>query len=337
MDRRLFLTSLAALGMSWHDVGAFTRHKPESETSPQSGATGSGLENIRSGGIREIPVRGGKYKVWTKKVGSGETKVLLLHGGPGASHEYFEAFESFLPGAGIEFYYYDQLGCNNSDQPNDVALWTLNGYLEEVEEVRRGLGLDNFVLCGHSWGGILTIEYALRYPQHLRAIVISNMSASINSYLARINWWKRQLPVEVQRLLDAFDLTKTYSAPEYSDLMMKEVYPRVLCRLQPWPEPVARSLRHLNEQVYVQMQGHSEFLVTGNLQGWDRWANLPQINVPALTIGARYDEMDPADMERMAKLMPQGRYAYCPNGSHFCMWDDQTIYFKHLLSFLSSL
>jgi proline iminopeptidase len=110
---------------------------------------------IRVAGIRMLPVAGGKYKVWTKKVGSGPVKVLLLHGGPGFGHEYLEAFESFLPQAGIEMYYYDQLGCNNSDQPDDPALWTLARYTEEVEEVRRGLGLDDFVLYGHSWGGIL--------------------------------------------------------------------------------------------------------------------------------------------------------------------------------------
>lgn len=337
MDRRTFLVTLAACGVSWRGVSASTVHDLGAWTSSLPEESRRAPDDIRVADIREVPVRGGRYKVWTKKLGSGKTKVLLLHGGPGASHEYLEAFESFLPRAGIEFYYYDQLGCNNSDRPNDAALWTVNGYLEEVEDVRQGLGLDHFVLYGHSWGGILTMEYALKYPQHLKAIVISNMSAGINSYLSRINWWKKQLPVHVQQLLDAFDLTKTYDSAEYADLMMKEVYSRVLCRLQPWPEPVTRSLRHLNEQIYVQMQGPSEFVVTGNLQGWERWSSLPQIKVPALAIGSHYDEMDPADMELMATLMPSGRYAYCPNGSHFCMWDDQATYFDHLLSFLTSL
>jgi proline iminopeptidase len=108
-----------------------------------------------------IPVVGGKYKVWTKQLGSGPLKVLLLHGGPGFPHDYLEAMESFLPQAGIEMYYYDQLGVGNSDIPSDVSLWTLPRYLSEVEEVRRGLELDHFVLYGHSWGGILAMEYAL--------------------------------------------------------------------------------------------------------------------------------------------------------------------------------
>ena len=109
-----------------------------------------------------IPVVGGKYKVWTKRVGSAKTKVLLLHGGPAVTQNYLEAMESFLPDAGIEMYYYDQLGCGNSDIPEDPSLCTLERYTTEVEEVRQGIGLENFVLYGQSWGGMLAIEYALR-------------------------------------------------------------------------------------------------------------------------------------------------------------------------------
>ena len=133
----------------------------------------------RVAGIRMLPVVKGKYKIWTKKIGSGKTKVLLLHGGPGFGHEYFECFEDYLPPAGFEMYYYDQLGCNNSDLADglhDESLWTLPRYLEEVEEVREGLGLDKFVIVGHSWGGILAIEYALKHQHegHLQAIVVSS-------------------------------------------------------------------------------------------------------------------------------------------------------------------
>jgi proline iminopeptidase len=138
---------------------------------------------IQTAGVHMVPVVGGKYKVWTKRVGHGPLKVLLLHGGPGASHEYLEAMESFLPAAGIEMCYYDQLGCNFSDHPKDPSLWTLERYCEEVEEVRRGLGLENFVLSGHSWGVVLAIEYALKYQQHLRGLVLSNMIAGVTAYL----------------------------------------------------------------------------------------------------------------------------------------------------------
>src|ERR1700760_1683355 len=146
MKRREFLGYSAALAATAYahplSVSAQAGSIPDSSLASDT----LNPPGIRTAGIRMIPVAGGKYKVWTKRMGSGPIKVLLLHGGPGFSHEYLEAMESFLPQAGIEMYYYDQLGCNNSDHPNDTSLWTLDRYLEEVEEVRRGLGLDNFVL-----------------------------------------------------------------------------------------------------------------------------------------------------------------------------------------------
>ena len=292
---------------------------------------------IRTAGIRMVPVVGGKYKVWTKKIGSGPIKVLLLHGGPGFGHEYLEAFESFLPQAGIEMYYYDQLGCANSDQPDDTSLWTLARYTEEVEEVRRALGLEHFVLFGQSWGGMLALEYALNYQQHLRGLVISNMTAGVQSALRRSASIKSQLPPDTLARLTALEAKEDYDSPEYQKIMMEDLYPKMVCRIQPWPEPVTRTFRHANEKIYNFMQGKSEFLVTGNLKDWERWDRLHEIKVKALTIGARYDEMDPEDMSKMAKLMTNGSYAYCPNGSHLAMWDDQKVYFDHLLNFLQAV
>jgi proline iminopeptidase len=292
---------------------------------------------IRTAGIRMVSVGGGKYKVWTKCIGSGAIKVLLLHGGPGFSHEYLEAMESFLPQAGIQIYYYDQLGCNNSDHPSDASLWTLPRYLEEVEEVRRGLGLDNFVLYGHSWGGILAMEYALNYQQHLRGLVISNMTAGTKSYLKRTAALKLQLPPAKLARLNALEAKQDYDSPEYEKIMMEDLYPKMICRTHPWPNSVDRAFAHSNQTIYVQMQGKSEFLVTGNLKNWERWDRLHEIKVKALTIGARYDEMDPEDMKKMATLMPNATSFICENGSHLCMWDDQAFYFNHLLSFLHTL
>src|SRR5208282_3213042 len=140
-----------------------------------------------TGGVRRIPITTprGIFKVWTKRVGNNpRIKLLLLHGGPGCTHEYFEACDSYLPAAGIEYYYYDQLGSYYSDQPEHADLWELSRFVDELEQVRAALGLDsgNFFLLGHSWGGILALEYALKYQQHLKGLVISNMMASIPAY-----------------------------------------------------------------------------------------------------------------------------------------------------------
>src|SRR5580698_10681585 len=149
----------------------------------------SGRDDVLSGGVKMITIQTpkGAFHVWTKRVGNNpRIKLLLLHGGPGATHEYFEAFDSYLPAAGIEYYYYDQLGSGFSDQPDEPSLWDLDRFVDEVEQVRQALGLnrDNFVLLGHSWGGILATEYALTYQQHLRGLVISSMMSSVPAYNA---------------------------------------------------------------------------------------------------------------------------------------------------------
>ncbi len=146
---------------------------------------------VKTGGVKMIQVDG-MYNVWTKKIGDGKIKVLLLHGGPGFTHDYFECFEDFLPKEGIEFYYYDQLGSGNSDIPTDTALWNLPRFIEEVEQVRKGLGLDNFYLLGHSWGSMLAMEYLNKYQNHVKAAVLSNMTAGIKSYVTYSEKLKNQ-------------------------------------------------------------------------------------------------------------------------------------------------
>jgi proline iminopeptidase len=338
MKRRAFLKKTAGLAsVACIPSVAQRMEKAQPEESLQA-ADALNPGGIRLAGIRMIPVCGGKYKVWTKRMGSGPLKVLLLHGGPAFTHDYLEAIESFLPQAGIEMYYYDQLGCGNSDIPDDPALWTLARYLTEVEEVRRGLGLDHFVLYGQSWGGILAIEYALNYQQHLRGLVISNMCAGVQSYLKYSAVLKAKLvSPEILARFTALEAAGDYENPEYMRIAMEEYYPQIICRLKPWPEPVTRAFRLANLKIYNQMQGKSEFEVTGNLKEWERWDRLHEIRVRTLTMGATYDEMDPEDMIKMAKMMPNATSAICPNGSHLALWDDQAVYFGHLLRFLKSL
>jgi len=294
-------------------------------------------EGIRVAGIKMVPVRGGTYKVWTKRMGSGPLKVLLLHGGPGFTHQYLEAMESFLPEAGIEMYYYDQLGCGNSDKPEDLSLWTREQYREEVEEVRVVLGLEDFVLYGQSWGGMLAIEYALKYQEHLRGLVISNMTAGIQAYLGRLDYLKGLVSAESRATLERLEATEDYDDPEYQRIMMEELYPQTICRTKPWPEPVVRAFRDANLAIYNEMQGKSEFVVTGNFKDWESWDRLHEIKVKTLTIGAAHDTMDPADLKKMAEMVQDGSSLICPNGSHLAMWDDQAVYFEGLLRFLRSL
>ncbi|HVT35669.1 MAG TPA: proline iminopeptidase-family hydrolase [Nevskiaceae bacterium] len=322
-DRRTFLrmgTGLAAMAAT---------------AAPRIGAAANRIDTatVKTGGVRMVPVDG-KYNVWTKRVGFSSTRMLTLHGGPGCTHEYLECFDDFLPQQGIEYYYYDQLGSAYSDQPKDASLWTLDRFREEVEQVRAALGLKNFYLYGHSWGGMLAIEYALQYPQQLKGLIISDMTASIDSYLAYINQLRKQLPPEVIATLEKYEAKNDFDAPEYQQAMFSEVYTRHLCRLDPWPEPLQRTFRNMNQQVYNTMQGANEFQVTGNLRSWNRWDDLKRIEVPTLLLVGRHDEMNPDDIVKMGQLMPKSRVHILENGSHMCMYDDQQMYFRHLTAFV---
>ncbi len=282
-----------------------------------------------------IDIEGG-YQVWTKKVGNAPIKVLLLHGGPGVDHSYFECFEDFLPQNGIEFYYYDQLDSTNSDKPGDPKLWTIERFRDEVEAVRKGLGLEQFYLFGHSWGGMLAIEYALTYPQYLKGMIISNMTAGIQAFEKHIAELRAALPDDVTRILDKYEKAGAYEAPEYEKIMLEQVYSRYVCRLNPWPEPLTRTFRNLNAKVYNYLQGANEFFVTGTMKNWERWSDLPRIRTRTLVMGAKYDEMSSKDLQKMADSMPNARAWISENGSHMAMYDDQIAYFRRLLTFLKS-
>ncbi len=297
-----------------------------------------------SGGIRMIPVKTpkGTFKVWTKRVGNNpDIKVLLLHGGPGANHAYFECSDSYFPAAGIEYYYYDQLGSMNSDNPGDTSLWNIDRFVEEVEQVRKALKLDkdNFYLLGHSWGGILAMEYALKYQQHLKGLIISNMVSSIPQYMEYAEKvLGPRLPAEVLSRIKALEKAGDYANPEYLSLIEQYYYPEHVLRmpLEEWPEPVVRSFKYLNNQIYVMMQGPSEFGIAGDatLKNWDRGRDLKRLKVPTLTIGGAHDTMDPEHMKWMAGEVQHGRYLFCPNGSHMSMYDDQETYYRGVIRFI---
>lgn len=307
----------------------------------------SGREDRLSGGVKMIPVEtpSGTFNVWTKRVGNNpRIKVLLLHGGPGATHEYFECFDSFFPQAGIEYYYYDQLESFYSDRPNDPALWSVERYVDEVEQVRRALGLgpDNFFLLGSSWGGILTMEYALKYPENLKGIIVSNMMASIPQYITYANEvLGPQMDPEVLAEIRALEAAGDFGNPRYSELVFTHYYPEHVLRmpLDEWPNPVNRAFANINHDLYVTMQGPSEFGIVGDaaLKDWDITAELSKISTPTLTIGGTYDTMDPKHMEWIAGEVQNGRYLHCPEGSHLAMYDDQETYFRGLIRFLKEV
>ena len=304
----------------------------------------SNYDDKLSGGVKMIPIQttSGEFKVWTKRVGNNPNmKVLLLHGGPGATHEYFEIFDSYFPNAEIEYYYYDQLESAYSDQPNDSTLWSVDRYVDEVEQVRKALGLnaDNFYILGSSWGGILGMEYALKYQQHLKGLIISNMMASIPAYMEYADKvLGPQLPSDVLSEIRSLEEKGDYGNPRYSELIFTHYYPEHVLRmpLEDWPNPVNRAFANINADLYVTMQGPSEFGVVGDakLKNWDITQELSKITVPTLSIGGAHDTMDPKHMEWIASEVQNGQYLHCASGSHLAMYDDPETYFKGVIDFI---
>jgi proline iminopeptidase len=297
----------------------------------------------QAAGVRMVPIHTAKgdFKVWTKRFGANpRIKLLVLHGGPGATHEVFEALESSLAGHGVELIYYDQLGSAYSDQPTDTSLWTIDRFVDEVEQVRVALGLDrdNFYLLGHSWGGILAAEYALRHGEHIKGLIISNMMMSIpdyNRYAAEV--LAKQMDPAVVAEIKAIEARGEYDSPRYFELLLPNFYHEHVCRLAEWPDAVNRTLGKINKQIYLLMQGPSEFGASGLLERWDRKADLPKLAMPTLVIAGAHDTMDPAHMRWVSTQVQHGSFLLCPHGSHLSMWDDQATYVRGLLAFLDAV
>jgi len=307
----------------------------------------SGAADQLTGGITMVPIETpkGTFKVYTKRMGNNTTmRVLLLHGGPGITHEQFLCFDGYFPNEEIEYIYYDQLDSHYSDKPNDSTLWTIEHYVEEVEQVRKALGLnqDNFYLFGQSWGGILAMEYALKYQQNLKGLIVSNMMSSApaySKYASEVLGPKMQ--PEIYQEIMAIEAAEDFTNPRYGELLMNHYYTEHILRmpLRDWPEPVTRMFNHLSSGVYVYMQGHSEFGMTGNatLKNWDISDQLKIITVPTLVIGATHDTMDPKHMEWMAGEFPKGQFLLCENGSHLSQYDDPKTFFNGLIQFVKEV
>ena len=331
-------------------MGCNNTHE-DSKTPDQDSKDGywsfEGRDDQFTGGIKMIPVNTpeGTFKVWTKRVGNNpKIKVLLLHGGPGMTHEIYECFDGYFPQEGIEYYYYDQLGSYYSDQPDDLSLWDTDRFVEEVEQVRIALNLDsdNFYLFGQSWGGILAMEYALKYQQNLKGLIIANMVPSIPDYMEYSDTVlaPKMNPDVLEEIL-MYENAQDYANERYLELIVNNYYTEHVIRIPvaEWPNSINRGFNHLNPNVYVTMQGPSEFGVKGDaiLKNWDIKDRLHEITVPTLSIGATHDTMDPKQMEWLSKEVQNGKFHLCPNGSHLSQYDDQQVFFEGLVTFIKDV
>ena len=204
-------------------------------------------------------------RCWATRPASGRRlPLLVLHGGPGVPHDYLEDL-AVLAETGRPVVFYDQLGCGKSDHPDDLGLWIMDTFVDEIGAVRDALGLDRFHLLGHSWGGWLALEYALGQPSGLESMVLASTSASVPAFATATHKLKESLPAEVQQTIDEHEAAGTTDDEAYGEATMA-YYTRWICRLDlPWPDHVMRSANNISEEVYATMQG-PEWNVTGNLK-----------------------------------------------------------------------
>lgn len=278
------------------------------------------------------------YHLWTRTVGHGDIKLLCLHGGPGGTHEYWENFGDELADLGVQVSMYDQLGSFYSDQPDysdpqiAAKYLTYDYFLEEVEEVRQKLGLDNFYLIGQSWGGLLVQMYAVKYCQHLKGAIISSMVDEIDEYVTNVNQCRLQtLGADKVRYMQKIEQENNLDDPTYQsyvDILNAEYVDRKQ------PEAIRHLVSTMATDVYNVFQGDNEFVITGKLKDWHFRQHLHEIKVPTLLTFGEHETMPLATAKIMQQEIPHARLETTPNGGHHHMIDNAPVYFAHLKKFI---
>ncbi|MGI8826511.1 MAG: proline iminopeptidase-family hydrolase [Chloroflexota bacterium] len=268
---------------------------------------------------------------------SDKLPLLVLHGGPGASYDYLLPLED-IARTGRRIIFYDQLGSGRSDHPEDPTLWTVEYYVGEVDGVRAALGLERVHLLGQSWGGMLGMEYALTQPGGLASFTIASSPASAPLWVSEANRLLSELPQDVQGTIREHEQAGTIEDPEFQEASMV-FYKRHVCRMDPWPDYVARTFDYLAEfpQVYNAMQGHSEFVMTGSLKNWDVTSRLGEIRVPVLVTSGRHDEATPAIAGAVHDAIPGSEWVIFENSSHMAHAEEAERYIEVLGDFLEGV
>lgn len=291
--------------------------------------------------VREgyIPFRG--YRTWyqihgdLEHIPAGKLPVLMLHGGPGAPHDYLENLSVFAE-TGRPVIFYDQLGCGNSDQPDNPDLWEVETFLDELAVVRRELGLDQIHLLGQSWGGMLAMEYALTKPEGIASLIIASSPASMILWVEEANRLRAELPAGVNETLLKHEAAGTYDDPEYHEAM-QAFYDRHVCRVVPNPPYVQAAFAKMGHQVYMTMNGPSEFHVIGKLKNWDIRHRLGEITFPSLLTSGRYDELTPMQGQIVHEGIPGNQWVIFEEGSHLPHVEEEANYLRVMDEFLTGV
>jgi proline iminopeptidase len=278
----------------------------------------------------QLDVPGGR--IFYRRLHGGEDlPLLVLHGGPGFTHDYLEPLESLADRRDVVFF--DQLGAGRSDRPADERLWNIERFVGEVDSVRAALGLDRMHLLGQSWGGCLAATYALTHQDRVASLVLASPLISVPRWLEDAAHLRAALPQDVRATLDRHEASQTTGCPEYAAATLF-FYKRHFCRLDPWPDPLERTFAGMSAEVYETMWGPTEFLCTGNLEGYDLTPRLDDIRVPTLFTCGRHDEATPEAMEDIRQLIPGAELLVFEESSHTAHLEETARYLVEVGSFL---
>lgn len=288
--------------------------------------------NITTG---KLSITGGD--IFYKKVSADRTKymtpLLIVHGGPGASHHYLNSLDELANDHPVILY--DQLGCGNSDHPQDKTLWTISRFVEEISKIREHLNLNEIHLFGHSWGGSLAIEYALQNPHGLKSIILASPLLSMRRWVEDSHTLVNQLATKDKETILHYEKLEEFSHPDY--LATRMAYAKqFVCRLNPWPETLTYTLEHTNIEIYNDFWGtKGPRHPCGKYMTFERLDDLSKINISTLITCGKYDSARPATMQMAQKKMPHAELLVFQKSAHMPHLEETNEYLKCLKEFIS--
>ncbi len=280
------------------------------------------------------------YATWYRVTGdlrSGKPPLVVLHGGPGCTHDYVLPLAD-VADSGRAVVHYDQIGNGKSTHLPEAGagFWTIELFLRELDHLLSFLGIaDGYHLLGQSWGGMLGAEHAVRRPAGLTSLIIANSPASMRLWLAAANGLREKLPDDVRKTLSEHEAAGTTDSAAYQ-AATRVFYDRHVCRV-PWPDYVARTFAAIEDDptVYHTMNGPTEFHVVGTLKDWSIVDRLDQINRPTLLISGRHDEATPAAVQPYADRIPDVRWTIFEDSSHMPHVEEREAYMELVRGFLA--
>ncbi len=264
-----------------------------------------------------------------------KTPLLVIHGGPGAARYYLLGL-ALLARRDRQVIFYDQLGCGLSDKPTDESLWTVETFVSELVELRKQLQLDTVHILGHSWGGMLLIEYLLTQPAGIKSAILASSMISLPLYQKEADKIKKKLPKDVYKTMLAHEKAGTTQSDEY-----KKAYAvynsHYIYRGSTFPPEFSTPEGQNGTAAYYKMWGPSEAYIDGTMRDWDMIPRLHEIAVPTLVISGEFDELTPKQAKITAKEIPNSQLEIISDASHCAHIEKEDEYLVALNTFLNKI